>query len=430
MIFAFIDLFENIITAFLYVWILSTLPVCTEARQSKLLEIGFVAAYALLALIVPARSQSGYGFILIWIVQLVLTTALIQMTRESDILEALYIASFYFIPCLFGPAIFHIVLRLNPEFDIVSTGGYVVLVVLNLMCKTLLMYLLPKVVNLRKIRGYVKQRLILSFSMLTIWGYVRFMMEKTAAEDTSGMIWMTIAIYCLILIVFVLNAHMLSYHAELEENRRLMIANIIRFENEKSNAMLSDDILRLNHDLRNILIGVNGLADDNDALRAYLKSIGTKYFEANREIETGNDAMNSLLNTKLLIAKHTEVSMSVCVDFHEGGFVEPIDIFTIFGNAIDNALEAVAKVTEKEQRFVRVKAKTINDILVFKIENSYNGIIYQLGDRLLTTKENSEVHGIGFSSMKKALGTYNGEVIAEDQPEKKVFCLKIIIPLR
>lgn len=430
MIFAFIDLLENLATALLYVWILSSLPMQREKRQSELLEIGFVAIYALLALVMPAKNQSGCSFIFIWIVQLALLTALIQMIWENNILEALYIASFYFIPCLFGPAILHIVLRLNPEFDIVSTGGYVVLVVLNLLCKTLIMYLLSRMVNLRKIHGHVKQRLILSFSMLAIWGYVRFVMEKMMYEDAGEMVWMTIAIYCLILIVFVLNAHMLSYHAELEENRRLMIANSIRFENEKSNAMLSDDILRLNHDLRNILIGLDGLADDNTALRAYLKSIGKKYFETEREVETGNSAMNSLLNTKLQIAKHSEISMSACVDFHEGGFIEPVDVFTIFGNAIDNALEAAAKVADEDQRFVRVKAKTINDILVFKIENSYNGVINKKDGRLLTTKEDSEAHGIGFTSMKKALSAYNGDVIAEDLPEQKIFSLKIIIPLR
>ena len=102
---------------------------------------------------------------------------------------------------------------------------------------------------------------------------------------------------------------------------------------------------------------------------------------------------------------------------------EPLDISAIFGNALDNAIEASEKVSES-MRLITAKAARIHDMLVVAVEN--NMLLDGPGDGR-TSKEDTFLHGFGLSNIRKAAEKYDGQCTVKAKDGK--FVLKIMIPI-
>ena len=87
--------------------------------------------------------------------------------------------------------------------------------------------------------------------------------------------------------------------------------------------------------------------------------------------------------------------------------IDDIDLSVILGNLIDNAIEAATK--ENEEKYVHIQISQIKEMLVIKILNSFSKdeISYE------STKNNSELHGIGLKSVKHIVDSYNGNFTIE-----------------
>ena len=103
--------------------------------------------------------------------------------------------------------------------------------------------------------------------------------------------------------------------------------------------------------------------------------------------------------------------------------MEPLDISTIFGNAIDNAIEASEKLPE-DRRLITVKAAKIRDMLMITAENNM-----QEDQRIPegTTKEDRFLHGFGIPNIRKAAEKYDGQCSVS--ADGGVFRLKVLIPV-
>lgn len=87
------------------------------------------------------------------------------------------------------------------------------------------------------------------------------------------------------------------------------------------------------------------------------------------------------------------------------------DIGVLYGNLIDNAVEACVKVTEGK-RFVSLENKYQSGKLLLIITNSKNG---ERNDTLKTTKQDDRRHGHGIQSVRRVVEKYNGTVNFEDK---------------
>ena len=101
---------------------------------------------------------------------------------------------------------------------------------------------------------------------------------------------------------------------------------------------------------------------------------------------------------------------------------EFLDISTVFGNAIDNAIEASEKLPEDE-RLITVRADRVRDMLIIVVENNASP-----GNRLTegTTKKDRFVHGFGIPNIRKAVEKYGGQ--CSFLQEGRACRLKIMIP--
>lgn len=115
--------------------------------------------------------------------------------------------------------------------------------------------------------------------------------------------------------------------------------------------------------------------------------------------------------------------MNVLVHFGDGLFLDALGTSIIFGNALDNAIEASEKLPQ-EQRLITVKAERMQQMLAIVVSNN------TLPGTLLpkrTGKTDSFLHGFGLPNIRNAAEKYGGQ--CSTKIEDDVFTLKLILPI-
>ena len=175
----------------------------------------------------------------------------------------------------------------------------------------------------------------------------------------------------------------------------------------------------LYHDMKNhLLILERQNSDETKQMAADLRRQISGYEEY---IHTGNELLDVIIHDKAKKAKEQQIDFSAVIHFEAGGFIEPMDLSTIFGNALDNAIEASVKLPP-EQRLITVKAGRIQDVLMIVFEN-----YAVMGKMNGTSKEDELLHGFGIPNIRKAVEKYHGECVIRQENGK--FVMKNIIPL-
>ncbi|MBD5558986.1 MAG: GHKL domain-containing protein [Clostridia bacterium] len=174
----------------------------------------------------------------------------------------------------------------------------------------------------------------------------------------------------------------------------------------------NERVARLRHDLRNTLTVIQALSEDipeGEALSAYLADLNGEMQAFDRPFHTGDPVADTLL-----AIKHDELRrLDPDAAFDAADFVLPngtsisgYDLGVILGNALDNALRAVAE-QKTQPRFVRLRAFRHEDLLCLIIENSTDAKAADGGSLPASTKE-EEGHGIGMSSIRAIAARYDG----------------------
>ena len=144
-------------------------------------------------------------------------------------------------------------------------------------------------------------------------------------------------------------------------------------------------------------------------------------------VKTGNDALNTILTEKSLICHANKITFNCIADGQRISFMRTTDIYVLFGNAIDNAIEAVSDVQEEERRIIDLVLYTQGDILTLNVINSYDGERNFENGLPLTTKSDKYYHGFGMKSIKAIVDKYKGDMTIT--AEEKTFSLSILLPI-
>lgn len=102
-----------------------------------------------------------------------------------------------------------------------------------------------------------------------------------------------------------------------------------------------------------------------------------------------------------------------------------IDIFSLIGNAMDNAIEAELK-ENKDQRLISMRLYKEDNSVFFEMQN-YCSHINELDENLKTSKKDKKYHGYGIKGMRYITQKYHGTFDIEKTEE--LFCVFISIPL-
>ena len=258
--------------------------------------------------------------------------------------------------------------------------------------------------------------LVFAVSFASTYGYLNL-----GTSDTSLLDLIT-SVLGVVFIVQFLYSRNVSYLRELEQQDKMQIAQLQQQFAYYQEKMKDEERVRsIYHDLKNHLLVMESRQNTEDT-RQMAETLRSQIADYEDYVHTGNEFLDIILKDKAAKAREKQIDFSAMVDFHGIDFMEPLDISTIFGNAIDNAIEASENLPEY-QRLITVKAERVRDMLLITIENNTPP-----GNHLTegTTKKDRFVHGFGIPNIKKAVGKYGGQ--CSFQPKERTYRLKILIP--
>jgi len=198
-------------------------------------------------------------------------------------------------------------------------------------------------------------------------------------------------------------------------------------QSAKQYEISKDTIEMINVKCHDIKYRIDSLAKKGNATPEALKSLENSINIYDSKFETGNQVLNTLLREKSLYCEQNQISFSCLADATNFDFIELGDLYCLFGNLIDNALEAVKKIDEVEKRVISLSVRKKGGFIIIEEENYYNGKL-EFSDGLpITTKEDKNFHGFGVKSLRLIARHYGGELSATAQ--NNIYKLSIIIPI-
>ena len=144
-------------------------------------------------------------------------------------------------------------------------------------------------------------------------------------------------------------------------------------------------------------------------------------------INTDNEVLNVLLTEKSLYCLDRNIRLSCNINTQGIDKIQAIDLYTMLGNAIDNAIESVSELKDPDKRTISINIGTQGGLLYFQIENYYEGKIKFKNGMPLTNKKDKENHGIGLKSIKFIVEKYDGSLLIKN--DDGIFILRLIFPI-
>ncbi len=117
--------------------------------------------------------------------------------------------------------------------------------------------------------------------------------------------------------------------------------------------------------------------------------------------KTGNKILDTVIMGKQLSCQTEDIHLTAVADGAALNFMDPIDISTLFGNLMDNAIESVSKLADKEKRLIHLAVARQKDFLRIRVENCYEGTLDYKNDLPVSTKEDKDYHGYGLKKCEK-----------------------------
>ncbi len=147
-------------------------------------------------------------------------------------------------------------------------------------------------------------------------------------------------------------------------------------------------------------------------------------------VKTGNEVIDIILTEKSLLCNSKDIKLTCMVDdCHDLSFMREGDIYSLFGNIMDNSIEAVGKLEDPNKRCIGLNIHTVKKFVSISIDNYYDGKIKFAEDGLpKTTKGDENYHGFGMRSVASIVEKYGGALHVKT--DDNIFILSIIFPVK
>lgn len=160
------------------------------------------------------------------------------------------------------------------------------------------------------------------------------------------------------------------------------------------------------HDVSNQLVALKGYFASGNAVGGmrHVDSLLQRVSDIEAVIDTGNIALDAVLSNKQTIAEHKGIVFEHHICIAENLAVDPVDLCVIFGNALDNAIEACERLETADKRIV-LDLRQEDSTLFCQMANTAPP---SDAGSLATSKPDKDNHGFGFANLTASLEKYGG----------------------
>lgn len=227
-------------------------------------------------------------------------------------------------------------------------------------------------------------------------------------------------------------AILFAHHMQLVEYRRKKerdaLQNVLQAQyTQYRSAQDSIDLINKKyHDLKHQIAVLR--SETSEEKVHYLDAMEQEIRSYEAQNKTGNEVLDTILTSKSLYCQRHDITLTCVVDGAALNFMDTMDLCSLFGNALDNAIESVEKLPDSEQRLIHLLVARQKGFLWIRIENTYDGGFQASGTLPKTTKADRRYHGYGIKSIYDTAEKYGGA--AEISTRENCFTLKILFPIK
>lgn len=270
----------------------------------------------------------------------------------------------------------------------------------------------------------VRNVYLIVFTMFSIF-IVYFLHLWTSTEETVTIGVLVFDAFCCILLLL-LQFGMFEWSRLQKEN--VIMQQILHLQKQQ-HKMSRENIELINikcHDLKHQISALRRLTTPEE-MEESIREIERAIMIYDLSIKTGNEALDIVLAEKSLYCEKHDIKLSCIADGSKLNFMNSADVYSLFANALDNAIESVCKIENKEKRVISLNISCRGNLLVINMSNYYEEPLLFKDGLPLTTKKNKDYHGYGIKSIRYITERYGGTMSI--QSENNIFKLNILFPL-
>ena len=268
--------------------------------------------------------------------------------------------------------------------------------------------------------------MVLAAVILLIDVVLSIVITYAATEETEQVWLVTCYLYNIIscILAAFLQFGMVNYRHMAQE---LDIVQGLLYQQKEQYRIAKENIDLINikcHDLKHQIRSLGGKTVDEGALREIENVVGI--YDAS--VATGNEALDVILTEKSLYCEKNGIRLCCVADGAKLNFMSPADLYALFGNAIENAIESVSRIEDRQKRIINVAVRAAGRLVSIHIDNYFEGEV-QIKDGIpVTKKKDTRFHGFGIKSMKYIAEKYDGDFSVSAKEGR--FSLNVVIPQR
>lgn len=246
--------------------------------------------------------------------------------------------------------------------------------------------------------------LIIVISIISIF-LLQTMLDSFHIKDSLNYISLGISLIGIIYI----NITMFNFFESYEDKIKLKYFEALKQqeqENYKLLALSHKQAKEFKHDIENQFSVLNDLlqSGDNDAAIQYLNKLSSYVRTANRICYTGNNAVDSIVNSKGSLAQTYGIDFICKVNIITSMKADELELCRIIGNGLDNAIEGCQR-SDASEKHICFSINENQEKLMLIISNTSDEVN---PFALTSTKKEKGLHGIGISSIRSSVERLNG----------------------
>lgn len=189
------------------------------------------------------------------------------------------------------------------------------------------------------------------------------------------------------------------------------------------------EISKIRHDFQNQLDTISAMQQngDNSEINEYIGDIQKRLSSSKLVRYCDNSVVNSIMTLKLDELNGYEIDTDIILKDCDRLVIDKYDMCSLFANLMDNAIEAVMKVSDKSKRYLQVRSAVSDSYFVIRMINSVCGQLKMDGEKYISDKKTPN-HGLGTDIIQSIAEKYNGvfSLVQENDIVKSV----ILIPIK
>lgn len=361
-------------------------------------QASMYSRYFMLLCIVLSGAVTMLWFKISWVKAVLVTVLYYESLYFSDIFlgfigQALYSHDYFFEYI---------------QFELSSSRIIVMLISRMLLCAVISLF-----IRHRSLAGRIFSKYILIFAGFALLEYFGlFFCDRVfvPAFALQEKIYIYFAFFpLLITFTLIIILFYIIYIEKRNEIRLVNSQNEMLEKNYHEMITLYQNRDRIFHDMKNHLSVLSMLIAEQDINKAedYISKINEPILELEHKKFTGNRIVDIILNDKAEKARASDIRLNIKVEDLNEDEIQDIDWCAILANLLDNAIEACCRVTKKDKLIDLCIMQ--NDYTTFiEIKNTYEDKIKTLNNKLVSNKDNKNLHGIGMESVQNTVEKYNG----------------------